>query len=1332
MTDTRESTSPESGDGEIVTFYSYKGGTGRTMALANVAWILAANGKRVLVADWDLESPGLHRFFHPFLDTEVREAPGVIDLIRGYEWSAVGNGPRREEAQDDDESLPGDTSEAAARRRSEPLIRDSARVQHYAFSLNWDFPDGGGLDFLSSGRQNSDYAAALSALDWENFYDRLNGAQFFDALRADMKRHYDYVLIDSRTGLSDVADICTVHLPDVLVDCFTLSTQGIEGAAQVARIIQERYAGRGIRILPVPMRVDQAEKEKVDAGHAVAVRLFSGLPAGMPDSQRREYWAAVEVPYRAFYAYEETLAVFGDVPGSPTSLLASFERIAAQITDGAIDALPAMEESLRLRTKLLFTRRAPSETDKIVIDCGPEDQVWAEWITGILGSAGLPIHDRSAAEAAPWEADGEERPRVLAVISSAYVIRARNSPMADPPSMAVYVSDTRPLPQFATTSAAFLAGLPEHEAVERLLRLFGIAGGPRSDMAQMPGIRYPGTEPRISNAPARNLRFTGRENDLRQLRDELRTRGTAVVLPLTLQGLGGVGKTQVALEYVHRFKTDYDLVWWVNCGQPQFIDASLADLGGRMQEIFNAGAPAGATVAEIAREVLRTLSQTRPVERWLLVFDNADDIEAVAPFLPSGNGHVLLTSRNRAWSDHARSLPVDVFTRGESVTHLRHRVESITAEEADQVAEILGDLPLAVATAGAWLAETGVSVSDYLLELERRGPRTLSISQLADYPEPVARTWDLSLNRLQEQSPAAARLLELCSVMAPDISLDLLYSPAMAAVLEPLDPTLSEPMVIGRVTQEINRLALIKLDPNARQIHVHRLVQAVVRDRMSKEQIAAAMRDVHRVLAAARPRREVDDPETWSRYRMLWPHLIPAEATESLQEPVRQLLIDRVRYLWQRGDLDRGRERALEVESAWEGMLAAGPDAATADSLARQLLHLRFNLANILRDLARFEECRALDDVVLKRQRELLGDEHPHTLMTAGGLAADLRALGEYGKALDRDQKTYVSWTKLFGEDHPRTLAASHNLAASYRLTGDFTNSLRLNLDTLERRKATLGLQHPRTLDSDSAVARDLLEAARYAQAATRMEGVRRSCVQALGADSRTALNAQVLLGVALRSAGQPEQAESQFREAEAGLVRRFGSESSDALACRLGHSASLLALDRVPEAEAEIQGVLSVYEQRLGPTHPHTLVCKLNLASALRLKGDHTSALAAARVAAEGLEHRLGPDHPYTLAAMMVLAVLLADEGDLDEAGKLEERAAEGLAQTLGEQHPDTLRCRANLLLTRQEQGSETAAAERQDVIAQLTNLLEAEHPDIATVLGGRRLLRALDPQLF
>src|SRR6201994_1874535 len=255
----------DSGPGQIITFYSYKGGTGRTMAMANVAWIIASNGKRVLTVDWDLESPGLHKFFHPFLDPSTVEAtPGVIEIINDYASAATSYGPR-----------------------SDDWYLDCARVERHAVSLDWTFPDGGRLDFLSAGRQNRDYSSAVCSLDWDNFYDRLGGGQFFRALREDMKRNYDYVLIDSRTGLSDVADICTIELPDVLTVCFTLSDQSIEGAANVARQISGRYRERNIRVLPVPMRIEDGEKEKLDIGRSPAPAPVGGLPGRSDPGDRR-------------------------------------------------------------------------------------------------------------------------------------------------------------------------------------------------------------------------------------------------------------------------------------------------------------------------------------------------------------------------------------------------------------------------------------------------------------------------------------------------------------------------------------------------------------------------------------------------------------------------------------------------------------------------------------------------------------------------------------------------------------------------------------------------------------------------------------------------------------------------------------------------------------------------------------------------------------------------------------------------------------------------------------------------------------------------------------
>jgi cellulose biosynthesis protein BcsQ len=325
--------------GQIVTFYSYKGGTGRTMALANVAWILASNGLRVLAIDWDLESPGLHRYFHPFLDqSSLVATPGVIDIISDYGWAATNN----------------------SEQRPNNWYVKYANVLMHAVSLDWlDFPNTGALDFISAGRQNRSYSSAIGSIDWDNFYDRLGGGQFIEAMRTEMKKAYDYILIDARTGLSDLADICTIQFPDILIVCFTLNDQSIDGASAVAHHIDGWYHNRNIRILPVPMRVEDAQLERLAVGRMLAQVKFDDLPRGLNPEQFAQYWASIEIPYKPQYAFEEVLAAFGDAPGSPTSLLAAFERLTSTITHGNISSMPALSEEIRVRYLRKFDRRHP-------------------------------------------------------------------------------------------------------------------------------------------------------------------------------------------------------------------------------------------------------------------------------------------------------------------------------------------------------------------------------------------------------------------------------------------------------------------------------------------------------------------------------------------------------------------------------------------------------------------------------------------------------------------------------------------------------------------------------------------------------------------------------------------------------------------------------------------------------------------------------------------------------------------------------------------------------------------------------------------------------------
>jgi hypothetical protein len=233
----------------------------------------------------------------------------------------------------------------------------------YIVSVNFPhFRPGGKIDFLPAGRQGDRYAVGVSSFNWQNFYDRLGGGGFFEAVKQRARAQYDYVLIDSRTGVSDTAGICSVQMPDTLVVCFTYNNQSIKGAAAAARSARDTHrrhaeeklalhrsgtgssslslvdtASRPFRIFPVPMRVDSGESDRLAVRQRFAQNLFADLIEHIDAADIvGEYWRPVEVPYAVFYAYEEVLAPFKDDPQDPKTVLASLLRLTRYVTDGDV------------------------------------------------------------------------------------------------------------------------------------------------------------------------------------------------------------------------------------------------------------------------------------------------------------------------------------------------------------------------------------------------------------------------------------------------------------------------------------------------------------------------------------------------------------------------------------------------------------------------------------------------------------------------------------------------------------------------------------------------------------------------------------------------------------------------------------------------------------------------------------------------------------------------------------------------------------------------------------------------------------------------------------
>jgi tetratricopeptide (TPR) repeat protein len=785
------------------------------------------------------------------------------------------------------------------------------------------------------------------------------------------------------------------------------------------------------------------------------------------------------------------------------------------------------------------------------------DRAWAEWIAWQLEDAGhrvvVQAWDFRPGEnfIANMRRALDTSDRTIAVISAAYLESVYGSDewtaafihdqAGQTSLLAVRVQDV-PLPRLLRPWVYIdLVGVDQEVAAQRLLE--GVRPGRRKPeqppvfppaMTPAQGVgepSFPGQRPTISNLPPRNPAFTGRDALLAELRAQLAADTSVAVVAHALYGLGGVGKTQLALEYAHRYAADYDLVWWIPAENPVTISSTLASLGVKLDLDPR---------VDPERLVAAVLEALRGRGRWLLVFDNAEQPGDVAAFRPAGSGgHLLVTSRNPAWGALGQSVRVDVLPHDQAVSLLLRRSQSQDRASADQLALQLGDLPLALEQAAAYLEQTGMPLAAYLALFRRQQQALLQRGRAVAYQGQVDTTWRLSMKHVAQASPAGVELLRLCAFLAPEaIPLDL-----VADRPDLLPDALAEAAADGEAgVQEAAgacyRYSLVDRDVDG--IRVHRLVQQVVRAELTDQHRQATINLAIELLDAALPLGEqVPNPERWSRFAQLLPHVLVAtqHAQEAGVAQAKTMLLLRrtAAYLWWvRGEYAAARDIYYRILPLAQAVLGSDHP---------QMGWLLTDLGAVLRELGNPTEARVYLEQALTHRRPLRAPDPRADGTTLSYLGRTLHDLDDLTGARTALSQALATKRELLGDDQAEVGSIMGHLGEVLRHLGEFGEARILQERALAIKTASLGSNHPsvgRTVRNLGKLLHDLkdLNGAQAAlkQALVVLEG-------ALGPNHPHVGSTCWSLGLVLQDQGKPAQARKQMDRAYAILQATLGPD---------------------------------------------------------------------------------------------------------------------------------------------------------------------------------------------
>ncbi|MEU3250888.1 FxSxx-COOH system tetratricopeptide repeat protein [Streptomyces sp. NPDC006997] len=796
------------------------------------------------------------------------------------------------------------------------------------------------------------------------------------------------------------------------------------------------------------------------------------------------------------------------------------------------------------------------------------------------------------------------------------------------------------------------------DALEReLLSRLGLpTGGRGTPRAEVPG-----------GAPRRNALFVGRASALFEVRAGLLERGL-----VTVCGMPGVGKTQLVTEYLHRFRAEYDEVWWVPAAWWTEFQQRLVGEGGR----------------------------------WLVILDGADEPVSVRGFHAAGR-HVLITSRDSWWGiDGGALVRLPVFERQESVDFLMSGVLGLSKTDAEQLAEAMGHLPLALDESARWLTDTGLPVARYLTLLDNTDGGTAGVS--LDDSAPVARAYEDLFHRI----PGSLPLLGILAVSSADPL-------PLWLVRKVLDDSEQH----DKALEQLERYGLASVQPDTAEggqgetgggnLWIPPVVRRLALARLSPQDKRAAAAVVRQAVLASHPG-PPSDLARWRRYAETVPHLAGARVPNSTKPEARRLVLDSLTYLrmsGRYGDGVRLAKAAVPAARHWPA-----PDA--------RELSLRY--AALLRAVGDHRQAEGLD----REAVEELGTETSEAAFAAVcGLAADLRGLGRYQEALGIARGAATRAERRFGQESEVAVDAPSGLALSLRLAGQYHDAKDVDRRALTLCRATLGARHPVTLHQATSYAVDLRMVGEYAAARAVLQTNVPDLVAVLGADHPHTLRAQRQFALCeYRDQGRRTK-DSPFTALLHRCEDVLGGDHPEMLAVAMDLNCHDRAKGYVHTTVS--QALVQAYQGVFGGDHPFTAGALGNLSLALSATGEKTEAHHLGADAFERMAATVGGHHPWTLGCALNLSAVRGLDGDPEGAAELSWNTAARARKTLGRSHPLTLSAQialaADWRALRKE--GEAEALEGQ-ALSRLVASLGAEHPRTLAARSRTRPLWDFEPQ--